>query len=254
MNFMHIYRNSNKILSNLDESELDEIKPLGKRIRYLMANKSMNFTELEKLPLKFFNKHVKHIMDFLGQDLQDINETECNKDKECMRQVVMARLIYRMSNGGDNIKQLFGSFLKSFASIFLDDFNPDKMIKILCFKWACKKDICNTMKINEKLLHDYFANLSMVFGFSEKISLFDIPSLVSYISNSYYAKKPEFFMNFRCNKHIKVTGEDLLHCTKQLSNYNQNILKGIEGKIQADFLLSLEFCFTLFYRYTSSMP
>ena len=209
---------------------LKKLSSLDKRIRFLMANKLMDFDELEKLPTKFFNKHVDHIMDFLGQYADGINETDCNHDKECMRQAVMSKLIFRMSYArGTNNDQQFGSFLKSFASILLDEFNPDKYLMLFCFFGSCSKDLCKNLDSNEKSLHDYFANLSKAFGFSEKISLLEVPSLISFYGDTYSVKKPEFFMHFRCNKHGKISAGDLMDCTKPLSHFHANITKGIEG-------------------------
>ena len=136
-----------------------------------------------------------------------------------------------MSFGSDsNNDQLFGSFLKSFASILLDEFDPDNQLSLFCFFGSCAKNLCKNFDTDEMHLHDYFANLSMAFGFDKKISLFEVPSLVSFFRDTYIVKKPEFFMHSRCNKHGTISGKDLMECTKPLSHYHAKVSKGMEGK------------------------
>ena len=216
--FSFMYRNDNRILSNsYNEHDLKELKLLEKRIRFLMVNQSMEFNILEKLPIKFFNKNIKHIMNVLGQGVEDgTNDVDCNEDEKCMKEVTMARLIYKMSFGGGNRKQLFGSFLKSFTPILLDQFDSNEVMSVVCILFQCQTDLCSKFDTAEKHLHDYFANLSIALGFSEKISLFEVPSLVSFFRETMSVKKSDVFMNFRCNKHIKVTRGDLFECNQQL--------------------------------------
>ena len=96
-------------------------------------------------------------MNVLGQGVEDgTNDVDCNEDEKCMKEVAMARLIYKMSFGGGNRMQLFGSFLKSFAPILLDQFDSNEVMSVVCILFQCQTDLCSKFDTAEKHLHDYF--------------------------------------------------------------------------------------------------
>ena len=181
------FRSKERILNNF--SNKTELLVLTNKIKSLIANSAIDFDQLLRFPMKFFNVDVKTIMQNLkSMSGSEDNLHECENDEDCLEQEAIATLTYKMSHQkGKGNDQLFGSFLRNFGSKFLDNFNSEKKLSFFCMALfgGCKKDFCKTFHPSELVLHEYFANLSMKVGFKEKVSLFDIPSLLSYNFNLY---------------------------------------------------------------------
>ena len=94
----------------------------------------------------------------------------------------------------------------------------------------CKKNICLSLTTHERFLHDYFANLSRIVGFKKNVSLFDLPSIVSYLPSINSFKESQFFKYHRCQRATKVTKTMIKDCTQSWMTYVADIMKD-KGKL-----------------------
>ena len=227
---IHHFRSDRGFLKINLEYQKKESEKLKGIIEILMDNGKMNFELLESLPLKYFNKDISIILNDLASGMEESTDLECNDDpKQCIKQDTLSKLTYKMSFS-NGIRQKFGSFLRSIAPMILDNFNEAKYHTMVCFFGGCKKNLCKNLSQREKHLHQYFANLSANIGFTKKISLFEIPSILSYNINLLMTKKADFFMDHRCNKLGQVLVKEIMDCAKIFSNFLDQMEQGEKGR------------------------
>ena len=125
-----------------------------------------------------------------------------------------------------------GSLLRNFVELSgFDSFSQSKRWNdILQWFWSNPLDYCQALKENEKTLHELFSNMSMAIGFDaiQKMSLYDIPGILSRVRGHYVLQNPNLQSSFyftRCQnkENIKFIKE----CAYE---WNSFLSKGTKGR------------------------
>ena len=154
----------------------------------MVSNGKYDFNEMMKYPVNYFQMRIDVLVSDLGlqNSSQSFAENVCNTTI-CLKTKVLANLIHQITNNNDDLYHVnFGSFLRNF--ITYDSFNltePTYLTKCIMSPFRCLKNVCKRMQYFERKLHTFFADLSSLIGFEEKLSIFELPGLLSYVQNMF---------------------------------------------------------------------
>ena len=150
------------------------------KTRQLTANGNLSFEQLKDFPVTFFDKRMTEnelFQSFGGtENIDSLDDNNCTLNEECTKNEVMAELLFEISNRLGYLQ--FGSFIRNFVG--LSNFDSLSLTELLFFAYfGDETKACNSLKTEEKNIHQYFADLSQVLGFdkSEQMSLYDIPGI-----------------------------------------------------------------------------
>ena len=126
----------------------------------------------------------------------------------------------------------FGSLLRNFVDLSnFDSFSQSKSWHdIRQWFWSKPLDYCQALKDNEKIIHEFFSNISLAIGLDElqKISLYDIPGILSRIRVQYVLQNPKLQSSFyftRCQNK-----EDVKFKQECADEWHFFLSKEIKGK------------------------
>ena len=125
-----------------------------------------------------------------------------------------------------------GSLLRNFVDLSnFDSFSQSKSWHdIRQWFWSKPLDYCQALKDNEKIIHEFFSNLSLAIGLDElqKISLYDIPGILSRIRVHSVLQNPKLQSSFyftRCQNK-----EDVKFKQECADEWNSFLSKEIKGR------------------------
>ena len=126
----------------------------------------------------------------------------------------------------------FGSLLRNFVDLSnFDSFSQSKSWHDTWqWFWSKPLDYCKALKENEKIIHEFFSNISLAIGLDElqKISLYDIPGILSRIRVQYVLQNPKLQSSFyftRCQNK-----EDVKFKQECADEWNSFLSKEIKGR------------------------
>ena len=206
--------------------------------------------ELSNLPLKYFSKEFISLSGFYkdldkysqrnsSNAVENTNATDETKIQIKIVQELMdflAKDFYMMSSvDGQNMR--LGSFLAHFihlkkflsfepTNLFYDEFFENSGCEYdeyeeYNYEFHEVKFCCNALDENELFLHEYFSSLSTLFGLSNNISLFDVPSILANIdvTKNIMLTKHQPFVYTRCQKEDELQFFPFVECVKEWDTY-----------------------------------
>ena len=224
------------LLRHVDLNEQDPLmyNQLETEVTNQVINKTLSIKFLQALSYNCIACRAM-IVDILSiyTDLPELgifsyNEFLCEKRCHSLKANRIKKVLQLLGNMINNhyTNQPFGSFMATFAHLdkFQSQTFDSKEIP------AFTQDLCELLKPKDKLLHDYFKQLSRSVGLDEGelVSLYDLPSIVATIRFK-DIESPKFFQSYlysRCNMKPNYTQDAEENC--------QTFWCQIKGKLKWD--------------------
>ena len=141
------------------------------------------------------------------------NEFICSKRCESMKANIIKKALQHLGNMVYiDYQQPFGSFMVNFAHLDKTQSQTFDTTETP----ALTRDLCKLLKPKDKLLHEYFKQLSRSIGLneSELISLYDLPAIVATLDfiDIESPKFPQSYLYSRCNMKPNYTKDNEENC------------------------------------------
>lgn len=207
-------------------NEKKNIHKIVHLLHEMASNGTHDFDGMMKYPADYFMMKLDVFMNELG--LQKDNpsiEIEC-ESPSCIRIKVLGHLIHQVTKHLDSLYEVkFGSFLRNFVSY--KSFSLTKS-ESLNKPFLSSKSICSfpNFRSNEKRLHKFFANPSSLIGFNEKISLFELPGMLSNLEDLRKPKLSQISTFEKCQKHSSYSLKNINSCSELWSEYLEQYVLG----------------------------
>ena len=236
---------SSRILK--DPTSIKERQQIRSRLYELVQNGDFDMEKLKESPVDYFQKPFDIIMKDIGIEEKSLSSINCTNT--CLKIRAISDLIYDMKFS--TLPLRLGSFLRNFLPfIQYDSLHPSKEIDLsMCkvWQWTCKANICKFKK-EESRLHSMFENISLLMGFKEKFSLYELPGLLGFLEKRFTPSKfHQIFMYQRCQRYPFVSKSDLEKCVNVWNGFNYNIMRnGMIRKLKTKnfqkIVLPISFC------------
>ena len=208
-----------------------ESKNYMKIVNLLMemaSNGTKDFNELMQYPVDYFQTKIEYFMhDFgLQANYQDVDEVDCNTTS-CRKIKVLGKLIHQVTENVDPLHDInFGSFLRNFITFKTFSLTQtEQLTRCKIMPFSCMLSMCP--KLSEKKLHALFANVSRMVGFDEKLSLFELPGILSYMQSLKNPKRSQLSTYQKCQKHFFFSKKHVDSCSSAWSKFiDMNVVRG----------------------------
>ena len=216
-------------------TDLEKKYQISSKLNELVQNGDLDMEKIKEFPTDYFQKPLQMILEDIG--FEDLSKTASNcTDATCLKVMAISNLMYEFKHASDyNI--YIGSFLRYIIPhLRYDSFHPTRnylsMSTCYRFKRFCMNNRCNLMKEGEKYLHDLFSNMSISIGFGEKLSLYELPSLLAITENMFDNDIRQTFTHTRCQKYSNFSMNGFYRCAKIWSDFvENNVIMGQSKKI-----------------------
>ena len=212
-----------------------ESKNYMKIVNLLMemaSNGTKDFDDMKQYPVDYFQTKLEYFMNDFGlqykfNDNQNVNEKEC-KTSSCHKIKVLGQLIHQVTDHLDPIHDInFGSFLRNFIPYKTFSLTKSELLnKCALMPSICFRSMCPKLQSNEKKLHAFFANISSMVAFDEKLSLFELPGILSYLQKLNTLKISQLSIYEKCQKHFIYSLLNVESCTRKWNDFLLNIGNG----------------------------
>ena len=194
----------------------------------MASNGTKDFNELMQYPVDYFQTKIEYFMhDFgLQANYQDVDEVDCNTTS-CRKIKVLGKLIHQVTENVDPLHDInFGSFLRNFITFKTFSLTQtEQLTRCKIMPFSCMLSMCP--KLSEKKLHALFANVSRMVGFDEKLSLFELPGILSYMQSLKNPKRSQLSTYQKCQKHFFFSKKHVDSCSSAWSKFiDMNVVRG----------------------------
>ena len=211
------------------KNEKKKYKQIVNLLIEMVSNGIKDFNELMEYPVEYFQTKLDYFMkDFgLQNNYQDIDEKEC-ETTSCHKIKVLGHLIHHLTDNLDttvhNIN--FGSLLRNFITFKTFSLTQtEQLTRCKIMPFSCMLSMCP--KLSEKKLHALFANVSRMVGFDEKLSLFELPGILSYMQSLKNPKRSQLSTYQKCQKHFFFSKKHVDSCSSAWSKFiDMNVVRG----------------------------
>ena len=197
----------------------------------MIGNENVDIKDLMAYLTDYHMKSFEILKKDFGLREEDVIETDC-KNETCHKIEGLAKLLHHFTNSG---KIPFGSFVRN--TIGPDSWHWNSLDIDFAYNWGachmmswvCEVNLCDSITDKEKFLHGFFANVSKWMGFREKVSLFELPSILSYGSANNILTS-QLFMYQRCNSLSDITVNKVFDCHRMWQDYIMGLKSGSSSK------------------------